>query len=74
MNADGSDLTRLTDHPADDWGPSWSPDGLRLVFTSDRDGDNEIYVMDIDGGNVVQMTHNSARDTWPVWSPTPYTR
>jgi Tol biopolymer transport system component len=38
------------------------------VFESDRDGDNEIYVMDADGGNVVQLTDNRADDGSPdLW-------
>jgi Tol biopolymer transport system component len=40
-----------------------------LLFQSDRDGDNEIYSMNVDGGNVVQLTDNSASDEYPVWSP-----
>ena len=36
---------------------------------SEREGDNEIYVMDTDGSNVVQLTHNTAFDTSPSWSP-----
>ena len=50
--------------------PSWSPDGSRIVFASDRDGDFEIYLMDRDGANVTQLTHNSAEDWDPAWSPT----
>lgn len=40
-----------------------------IVFESDRDGDSEIYLMDIEGGNVVQLTHNTATDSDPSWSP-----
>ena len=42
----GADLIQLTDHPADDISPAWSPDGNRIAFTSNRSGDNEIYVID----------------------------
>ena len=45
MDADGSKVERLTDDPADDRYPSWSPDGTRITFSSDRDGNPEIYVM-----------------------------
>jgi hypothetical protein len=39
----------LTNHPARDWFPVWSPDGTRITFESDRDGNWEIYVMSADG-------------------------
>ncbi|MXX77642.1 MAG: hypothetical protein F4Z33_01345, partial [Gemmatimonadales bacterium] len=45
MNADGSGVTRLTEHSAFDGLPAWSPDGTRIAFTSDRDGNDEIYVL-----------------------------
>ena len=41
----------------------------RIAFVSDRDGDNEIYVMDADGTGVVQLTENDSDDRDPVWSP-----
>ena len=41
----------------------------RLAFVSDRDGDDEIFVMYADGSNVRQLTHNQATDREPAWSP-----
>ncbi len=48
---------------------SWSSDGSRLAFSSDRDGNPEIYVMNVDGSNVVRLTDDPASDTQPAWSP-----
>ena len=48
---------------------SWSPDGSKIAFTSHRDGNNEIYVMDTDGSNQINITNNSASDMRPSWSP-----
>ena len=61
--------TAITNNPSDDLYPSWSPDGRRIAFNSDRDGDHDIYVMNADGSDVTQLTHNSSRDLHPVWSP-----
>ena len=47
---------------------SWSPDGSRIAFSSNRDGNSEIYVMDSDGNNVVRLTDNPASDKEPAWS------
>lgn len=41
----------------------------KIVFQSNRDGDWEIYVMNVDGSNLAQLTHNGANDEYPVWSP-----
>ena len=41
--------TRLTNNAAFDIEPSWSPDGTKIAFASDRDGNSEIYVMNADG-------------------------
>ena len=45
MNADGSNVLRLTNHPAADGYPSWSPEGHRIVFRSDRDGSVGLYAL-----------------------------
>ena len=60
MNADGSNVTRLTNHPESDRSPAWSPDGRRIAFTSDRDGNDDIYVMNADGSNVTRLTNHPA--------------
>ena len=44
-------LRRLTDHPGWDSRPAWSPDGSRLAFISRRDGNTEIYVMNVAGAD-----------------------
>ena len=49
MNADGSGKRNLTRNPAQDGTPSWSPDGRRIAFVSNRDGRLEAHVMNADG-------------------------
>lgn len=69
IGVDGTDLMRLTDDPANDSRPSWSPDGSSIAFDSDRDGDREIFVMNSDGSSQRQLTVNAARDDFAAWSP-----
>lgn len=49
--------------------PAVSPDGQRILFVSNRDGNEDIYVMDADGDNVANLTNNAARDKQASWSP-----
>ena len=72
MDADGGNLQRLTENRNNDWNSSWSPDGERIAFMSDRKGDVvnwDIYVMDADGGNLQRLTENRVYDSSPSWSP-----
>ena len=41
----------------------------RILFSSDRDGNREIYIMDMDGSNQTRLTNNPSRDHKPNWSP-----
>lgn len=61
--------TNLTNHPAGDISPVWSPDGTKIAFSSNRDGNWEIYVMNADGTGQRRLTDNQAVDSEPAWSP-----
>ena len=65
MNADGSDIARLTDGAGNEY-PAWSPDGQKIAFVSDRGGDSDIYVMNADGSDISRLTDNSAGDREPA--------
>ena len=74
VTSSGGDLVagairRLTNHSAGDSSPSWSPDGRHIAFSSRRDDNWEIYVMDSDGNNPRRLTNHSANDWRPSWSP-----
>jgi hypothetical protein len=60
---------RLTDDPAGDFCPAWSPDGSRIAFCSSRAGVYDIWVMSASGENQVQLTHGEGDKTAPSWSP-----
>lgn len=49
--------------------PSWSPDGTKIVFESNRAGNHDIWIMDADGSDPVRLTDHAAMDETPVFSP-----
>ncbi|MEM7342857.1 MAG: hypothetical protein AAF485_01315 [Chloroflexota bacterium] len=61
------DLRQLTNNPADDMRPTWSPDGRFIAFVSTRDGNPEIYVMDKNGQNQRRLTFHPGGDWQPAW-------
>ena len=69
MNGDGSGLINLTNNPADDSAPFWSPDGKSIAFQSSRNGNSEVYVMSADGSNPTRLTNNPSDDAVDGWSP-----
>ena len=76
MNADGTNLVRLTDDARYNLLPSWSPDGKRIIFvraTHDDITDSDIYVMDADGTGLTNLTQTPGVGEWhPSWKPTPF--
>ena len=66
---DGSDLIALSPSPGYDAEATVSPDGKKIVFTSDRDGDLELYTMDTNGNNVKRITNFPGYDGGAFFSP-----
>jgi tricorn protease len=65
----GRNARRLTVHPAREMNPRFSPDGSWIAFSSNRNGNNDVYVMPVAGGEPRQLTHHSAGDDALGWSP-----
>jgi Tol biopolymer transport system component len=69
IDANGTRETRLTDEPGLDGMASWSPNGRRIAFVSDRDGNWEIYTMAPDGTDQRRLTHTAVDEGAPTFSP-----
>ncbi|MDE0505291.1 MAG: hypothetical protein OXI86_14540, partial [Candidatus Poribacteria bacterium] len=72
MDADGGNQENLTNHPAGDSSPDWSPDGTKIAFVSGRDDNDrwkQIYVMDADGKSPIRLTDGPGLKRDPDWSP-----
>jgi TolB protein len=69
VRPNGSDLTRLTDNSGQDFGLSWSPNGDQLAYASNKDGDMEIYILDLATLQEIKLTENDFSDQEPAWSP-----
>jgi Tol biopolymer transport system component/tetratricopeptide (TPR) repeat protein len=68
MDENGANPTRLTTDASDN-APAWSPDGNQVAFMSARDGNWEIYVVDLANPKPRRLTTNLANDGLPAWSP-----
>lgn len=68
-NPDGTGLRALTSTPDRNAEPTWSPDGTKLAFASNRDGNFEIYVINADGTGLRRLTNDPGSDYQPAWSP-----
>ena len=69
MNSDGSVQTRRTNNSISDTNPAYSPDGKQIVFDSARDGNSEIYRMQVSGSLQTLLSNNPANDQFPDWQP-----
>jgi len=80
MNADGSNITRLTTNPGDDVNPSWSPDGSMIAFNSERSGSSQIWRTNVTKGdgketwgyNLTKLTQDTPHkrvNNYHSWSP-----
>jgi TolB protein len=70
MNADGTNVTRVTDHPANDYDPIWMPDGQSMIFSSERDSRSDLYRVWLADRRVDRLTHHFVgRAIMPSVSP-----
>ena len=67
MNKDGSRKKRLTDNAALDEYPAFSPDGEKIVFDSDRGGNDDVYTMNSDGSKRKNLTQTLESDYNADW-------
>jgi len=71
MGGDEPVITQLTDAEGSSYEPAWSPNGMYIVFASDRNDDGDIFIMDADGQRPVLLTpvDAGAEDHSPIFVP-----
>lgn len=67
-NVDGTGAHNITNHPAFDGWPAWSPDGSRIAFASNRNSSYQIFTMNPDGSDVRLLANTEGRGTAPKWA------
>ena len=67
MNADGTGIKQVTDMVGNEHAPSWSPDGAQIVFSSNRGGQRQLWIMNADGSDQRPLTDPSFEAWDPVW-------
>ncbi len=69
ISVETGELRLIVNDSGADFSPAWSPDGQHLAFVSNRNGNEEIYIIDSGGQNISNLTLKSTNDYYPVWSP-----
>ena len=69
MDTNGHNKTNLTEHPADDIQPTWSPTGEHILFVSNREGKHDLYLMKPDGSDIKRVFEEKSHRVAPIWSP-----
>ncbi len=73
MNADGSDQRQITNLGGANFGPTWTPDGQRIIFSSNHENPRsrnfDLYVVNLDGTGLTQITTHGEFDGFPMFSP-----
>ena len=67
--AEGGAAERVTEDTADEQAPAWSPDGASIAFSTDKNGNRDVYVIELGSRRIRQLTFHSSDDDRPAWSP-----
>jgi len=69
LTGKGKIIKRLTKSWGSDVSPTWSPDGKKFAFVSNRSGNPQVYIKNLDSGRVDRLTFKGRYNTQPSWSP-----
>ena len=67
MRVDGANSDQHSNHPASDFGPCWAPNQAWVAFTSERDGNREVYITKPNATDVYNLTVNPSQDVVSDW-------